>query len=391
MLPTVASSASPVIAMVAGESSGDLLAGRLLSGLRPMLPDARLYGIGGQHMASHGFESRFPMESLTVHGLFEIIPRYREIKAIWAQLLEQLCDEKPDMFLGVDYSGFNLRLEEPLRKAGIPTMHFISPQVWASRRGRIKRIARSVDHMLVIFPFEEQIYKDAGIPVTYVGHPLAQVIPMVPDVAGAKTALGLAQDRRVVTLMPGSRSSELRHNTPGFLKAAKILSAREPGLQFVVPMAGEKQRDLFEQVRAEIGVELDIKVVLGQSHAAMAAADAVLVASGTASLEVALHKKPMVISYKVVWASYPLMRMLTYLPWIGLPNILEGEQVVPELLQYAATPEALADALWQQMDDPALQERLRQRFTDLHHRLLRDTAQESAQAVMQFLQQHGKI
>lgn len=377
--------------MVAGESSGDLLAGRLLSGLRPLLPDAHLYGIGGTHMAEHGFESRFAMESLTVHGLFEIIPRYREIKGIWRQLVEQISDEKPDMFLGIDYSGFNLRLEEPLRRAGIPTMHFISPQIWASRRGRIKRIARSVDHMLVIFPFEEELYRHAGIPVTYVGHPLAQVIPMVPDVAAARTALGLAHDRRVIALMPGSRTSELRRNTPGFLRAAQILAKREPGLQFVVPMAGEKQQALFEQVCREERIELDCKVVIGQSHPAMAAADAVLVASGTASLEVALHKKPMVVSYKVVWASYPLMKMLTYLPWIGLPNILAGEQVVPELLQYDATPEALADALWGQMNDPLLLASLQQRFTDLHHRLLRDTATESAQAVMQFLHHHGRV
>lgn len=382
----MASSDNLSIAMVAGESSGDLLASRLLSGLRPRLPDCRMHGIGGVHMAEQGFESHVPMDKLTVRGLFEVIPRYREIKGIQNTLRDQLLAERPAAFIGVDYPGFNLGLEEQLKAAGIPTMHFIGPQIWAWRGWRIKKIIRSVSHMLVIFPFEEEIYCKAGVPVTYVGHPLAEIIPMEPDMVGARNKLALVQNTRVVAIMPGSRMSELKYNTPGFMAAAKILAQREPGLQFVVPMAGTAQKDYFDVLRQEAGAEhLNMKVTIGDSHVAMTAADAVLVASGTASLEVALHKKPMVISYKILRASYEIMRHMNYMPWVGLPNILAREFVVPELLQNAATPEALADALWNQMNDTAYLAALRQRFTDMHHALLRDTANESARAVCRLI------
>ena len=373
--------------MVAGESSGDLLASRLLTGLRPRLPQAQLHGIGGSHMAEHGFVSNWPMDKLTVRGLFEIIPRYREIKGIQNALRDQLLADRPDLFIGVDYPGFNLGLEEQLRAAGIPTMHYIGPQIWAWRGGRIKKIARAVSHMLVIFPYQEEIYRNAGIPVTYVGHPLAEVIPMEPDLTAAREVLGLHQERRVVAILPGSRMSEIKYNTASFLGAARLLQQREPGLQFIAPMAGEKQRALFEQlIEQTASNDLSIKIVDGQSHRVMEAADAVLVASGTASLEVALYKKPMVSAYKMMRASYEIMRHMNYQPWVGLPNILAREFVVPELLQNAATPQALADAIWQQLDNPVLQASLRQRFTDMHHSLLRDTANVSAQAVCTLLE-----
>lgn len=373
--------------MVAGESSGDLLASRLLSGLQPRLPQARLHGIGGPLMAEHGFVSDWPMDKLTVRGLFEVIPRYREIKGIQNALRDQLLAQRPAAFIGVDYPGFNLGLELQLREAGIPTMHFIGPQIWAWRGGRIKKIARAVSHMLVIFPFEEEIYRKAGVPVTYVGHPLAEVIPMVPDQGGARARLGLQQQHRMIAIMPGSRMSELKYNTASFLGAARLLAKREPGLQFVAPMAGERQRAYFEHLVEQTGsADLGIQIVTGRSHSVMEAADAVLVASGTASLEVALYKKPMVIAYKMMWASYAIMRHMNYQPWVGLPNILAREFVVPELLQDAATPQALADALWRQLDDVACQASLRQRFTEMHHALLRDTANASAEAVCHLLQ-----
>jgi lipid-A-disaccharide synthase len=384
----VASSDNLSLAMVAGEASGDILASRLLSGLRPRLPDCRIHGIGGSHMAEYGFESHEPMDKLTVRGLFEIIPRYREIKGIQNALRDRLLAERPAAFIGVDYPGFNLGLEEQLKAAGIPTMHFIGPQIWAWRGWRIKKIKRAVSHMLVIFPFEEEIYRNAGVPVTYVGHPLAEIIPMVPDMTAARNQLALVQNTRVIAILPGSRMSELKYNTPGFLAAAKILVQREPGLQFVVPMAGEKQKAYFEELRLQAGAEhLNMKVTIGNAHVAMTAADAVLVASGTASLEVALHKKPMVISYKMMRASYEIMHHMNYMPWVGLPNILAREFVVPELLQNAATPQALADALWQQMNDASHVASLRQRFTDMHHSLLRDTANESARAVCKLIHQ----
>lgn len=381
----------PSIALVAGESSGDLLGSRLLSGVRERLPDVRLSGIGGQHMIEQGLVSDYPMDKLTVRGLFEVIPRYRELKAVQNTLRDKLLSQRPDVFIGVDYPGFNLGLEEQLRKAGIPTMHFIGPQIWAWRGGRIKQIKRAVSHMLVIFPFEENIYRNAGIPVTYVGHPLAEVIPMTPDTTAARTRLGLAQDKRVVAVMPGSRMSELKLNAPGFLAAARLLRQRDPQLQFISPMAGERQLAFFTQQIEQGGYQdLELKVISGQSHSAMEAADAVLVASGTASLEVALYKKPMVISYKVMWASYQVMRHMGYQPWVGLPNILEREFLVPELLQHDATPQALADAMWYQLEDHKHQQSLVRRFTDLHHRLLRDTARESANAVCQVLGTRGR-
>ncbi|NMM28084.1 MAG: lipid-A-disaccharide synthase [Glaciimonas sp.] len=372
--------------MVAGESSGDLLASRLLSGLRVHLPQTRMHGIGGLKMAEQGFVSDWPMEKLTVRGLFEVIPRYREIKSIQNTLRDQLLAEKPAVFIGVDYPGFNLGLEMQLKRAGIPTVHFIGPQIWAWRGGRIKKIAKAVSHMLVVFPFEEAIYRQAGIPVTYVGHPLAEVIPLLPDVAAARAALHLPPAGKVVAILPGSRISELKYNTEAFIGAAKLLAQREPGLRFVVPMAGAQQRDYFVQLLAQAGlVDVPLQLVDGQSHTVLAAADAVLVASGTASLEVALFKKPMVIAYRMMRASWEIMRHMGYQPWIGLPNILAREFLVPELLQDAATPQALADALWQQLTDVSLQASLQQRFIEMHHALLRNTAKESAQAVLQLM------
>ncbi len=371
------------IAMVAGETSGDLLAGRLLSGLRPQLPDADMYGIGGAHMLAHGFRSDWPMEKLGVRGLFEVIAHYREIKGIQNALRDRLLAEKPAVFIGVDAPDFNLGLEMQLKQAGIPTMHFIGPSIWAWRGGRIRKIARSVSHMLVVFPFEQAIYETAGIPATYVGHPLAEVIPMTPDVGGARTKLGLPHDATVVAILPGSRMSELKYNTAAFIGAARILRQRDPSLHIVVPMAGDMQRSYFRQLLLEAGLQdVELQIINGDSHAAMAAADAVLVASGTATLEVALFKKPMVIAYKMMRASWVVMRHMGYQPWIGLPNILAREFIVPELLQDAATPEALAEALTAQLENPS---RLLQRYTDMHHSLLRNTAQESAQAVLNLI------
>ncbi|MFZ6678676.1 lipid-A-disaccharide synthase [Undibacterium sp. Tian12W] len=376
----------PIIAMVAGETSGDMLANRLLSGLCPALPDAHMHGIGGPRMAEHGFINDWPMDKLSVRGLFEVLAHYREISGIRKQLREQLLLEKPDVFIGVDAPDFNLDLEIQLKRAGIPTMHYISPSIWAWRGGRIKKIAEAVSHMLVVFPFEEEIYRKAGIPVTYVGHPLAQVIPMETDMAAARDELGLDKNARVVTILPGSRMSEIKYNTEAFIQTAKILCQRDPHLQIVVPMAGEKQRSYY--IKLVVDAKLDNVPVLlidGRSHTAIAAADTVLVASGTASLEVALFKKPMVIAYKMMEASWQILRHMGYQPWIGLPNILAREFLVPEFLQSAARPDAMADALWQQLSDEALQERLKQRFVDMHHSLLRDTANVSAQAVLQLI------
>jgi lipid-A-disaccharide synthase len=382
----VASSAKLAIAMVAGETSGDLLASRLLSGLRPLLPEATFHGIGGPKMAEYGFHSDWPMERLSVRGLFEVLAHYREIKGIQNALRDHLLAEKPAAFIGVDAPDFNFGLEKQLKQAGIPTMHFISPSIWAWRGGRIKKIAGAVSHMLVVFPFEEEIYRKAGIPVTYVGYPLAEVIPIAPDVAAARVALDLPLDGPVVSILPGSRMSELKYNAAAFVAAAKLLAQRDPSIRFVVPMAGEKQQAYFAELVAKAGfADVPLQIVTGRSHLAIAASDAVLVASGTATLEVALFKKPMVIGYKMMRASWEVLRHMGYQPWIGLPNILARDFVVPELLQDAATPQALADALWTQLSDIPHRERLRQRFTEMHQSLLRDSAKESAQAVLRLI------
>ncbi|MBS0309001.1 MAG: lipid-A-disaccharide synthase [Proteobacteria bacterium] len=374
--------------MVAGETSGDILASRLLSGLRPQLPDAHIHGIGGSAMQQHGFVSDWPMEKLSVRGLFEVLAHYREIKGIQIALRDCLLIEKPAAFIGVDAPDFNLGLEMQLKDAGIPTVHFIGPSIWAWRGGRIKKIARAVSHMLVIFPFEEKIYREAGIPATYVGHPLAEVIPLKPDVQAARGALGLKQDAPVVAILPGSRMSELKYNSAAFIGAARLLAQRDASIQFVVPMAGEKQQAYFLQLLTQAGLQdVTLHITDGQSHAAIAAADAVLVASGTATLEVALFKKPMVIAYKMMRASWHIMRHMGYQPWVGLPNILARDFVVPELLQDDASPQTLAEALWRQLIDTAARFTLEQRFTDMHHTLLRNTAQESAQAVLNLIAQ----
>ena len=374
--------------MVAGEPSGDMLAARLLSGLRPMLQDAHFHGIGGTQMAEQGFVSDFPMDKLSVRGLFEVLAHYREIKGIRDTLREQLLLERPAVFIGVDAPDFNLDLEIALKNAGIPTVHFISPSIWAWRGSRINKIKRAVSHMLVIFPFEEEIYRKAGIPVTYVGHPLAEVIPMEPDQNAALDKLGLSHDTRVVAILPGSRMSEIKYNASAFVGAAELLHKRDRGLRFVVPMAGAAQRAYFEKIIGPARLQkLPLTIVDGQSHTVLAASTAVLVASGTATLEVALFKKPMVIGYRMHPASWQILRLMAYQPWVGLPNILAEEFLVPEVLQDRATPHALASALWVQISSDPNRQRLRRRFIDLHHDLMSNTASEGAYAVKQLLAQ----
>ena len=374
------------LAVVAGESSGDLLASRLLSGLRPQLPQAHIHGIGGKHMAEFGFISDFSMETLSVRGLFEVLLHYREIKSVQTRLIDQLLAQRPEVFVGVDAPDFNFTVEQRLKEAGIPTVHFIGPSIWAWRAGRIKKIARSVSHMLVIFPFEAEIYQAANIPVTYVGHPLAEMLPLEPDMLKARRELGLPLDGPVVTIMPGSRLSEIYYHTDAFIGAAKILAQRDPTIRFVVPMVGTKQRNAYMQrvISARLS-DVPILLIDGRSHTAITAANSVLVASGTATLEVALLKKPMVIAYKQMWATWQIMRRMGYQPWVGLPNILAREFLVPEFLQDAATPISLADAIWKQLHDDKLVAHLKQRFLEMHHSLLRDSAKESAQAILQII------
>jgi lipid-A-disaccharide synthase len=374
------------IAMVAGETSGDLLASHLIRALRRHLPDAEFFGIGGPKMQAEGFEVRWPCELLAVHGYVDALKRYRELSGIRRELLGQIRAERPDAFIGVDAPDFNLWLEGKVRDAGIPAIHFVGPSIWAWRGGRIKRIARSVSHMLCLFPFEPELYERAGVPVSYVGHPLADEFPLEPDRAEARERLGIAAERRVVAMLPGSRQSEVRNLADIFIGTAKTLHERDPERLFLVPLATRETRQLFEEaLHRQDASELPIRMLFGHAVEAMTAADVVLVASGTASLEAALLKRPMVITYRIGKWQYRLMKRMAYLPWVGLPNILCGETVVPELLQDEADPAHLAAAIDDWFADDARRAAVEARFTALHHTLRQDTARRAAEAILPYL------
>jgi lipid-A-disaccharide synthase len=375
--------ASRRVALVAGETSGDLLAGLLLQGLRGRWPDLSAVGIGGAAMAKQGFEAWWPSDKLAVRGYVEVLRHYREIAGIRAQLRQRLLLERPDVFIGVDAPDFNLDLESGLRSAGVKTVHFICPSIWAWRPERVEKIRRSADHVLCIFPFEPELLARHGIEATYVGHPIANVIPLVPDRLAARRALGLEGEGPVVAILPGSRRSEVQYLARRFFEAAVLMRSRRPDLRFVVP-AVPALREAIEAHARDAGLQ-DVLVVQGLSHEVLAACDVTLIASGTATLEAALFKRPMVIAYNMHWLSWIIMRRKQLQPWVGLPNILSSDFVVPELLQDAATPAALADATLAWLDSPQRVALLEDRFTQLHHLLLRDTASLATDAIEKVL------
>lgn len=372
------------LAMVAGETSGDLLAGLLLDGVKARWPAVQAGGIGGTQMARRGFAAWWPSDKLAVRGYVEVLRHYREIVGIRAQLRARLLRERPDVFIGVDAPDFNLDLEHDLREAGIRTVHFVCPSIWAWRPERIEKIKRSVDHVLCIFPFEVELLAQHGIAATYVGHPLANVIPAVPDKAAARAALGLTGEDTVVAILPGSRRSEVHYLAERFFRAAAVLRQARPGIKFVVPAIPSLQTEITELAR-RTGMTAHLQIVAGQSHTVLAACDVTLIASGTATLEAALFKRPMVIAYAMHWLSYQLMRRKKLQPWIGLPNILCQDFVVPELIQHEATPQQLAQATLQWLDAPERVQALRQRFIALHDELRRDTPRLAADAIAQVL------
>ncbi len=368
------------IALVAGEISGDLLGGLLMDGLKAQWPDAQFVGIGGAQMQRRGMQAWWPSEKLAVRGYVEVLRHYREIVDIRKQLKARLMAEKPDIFIGIDAPDFNLDLETDLKAAGVRTAHFVSPSIWAWRPERIDKVREAVDHVLCIFPFEKTLYDDAGISASYVGHPLASVIPMLPDKAAARLQLGLSSADTVVALLPGSRADEIKYLISRYFEALALMKSAQPAIKFIVPCVPSLE-SAIELAARQAGVLAHVQLLKGQSHAALSACDVALVASGTATLEAALFKRPMVIAYNMHWASWLIMRRKKLQPWVGLPNILCGEFVVPELLQDAATPQALAQAVLVWLDSPAKIQALEQRFTALHHDLLRDTPQLSALAI----------
>lgn len=375
----------PRLGMVAGEPSGDLLAQLLLGGLKQRWPALQSFGLGGPQMQTQGFDAWWNYDLLAVHGYsLELLLRLRRLFALRAELGDRLLKEHPDAFIGVDVPDFNLGLEARLKKAGTRTIHFVSPSIWAWRGGRIHKIREAVDHVLCLFPFEPEIYQRAGIAASYVGHPLADAIPLEVPREAARTALGLPLDARVIALLPGSRRGEVRHIAPALLGAAARLAKQNPDLRFVLP-AMRGVRDLLDPMVAKFAGQFDLQVLDGRSHEALAACDLTLIASGTATLEAALFKRPMVITYSMHWLSWIRMQGMAYQPWVGLPNILLRGFVVPELLQDSCTPEAVAQAAQQWLDSPSRCEGVGQRFAELHHLLRQDTARRASDAVAQVL------
>jgi lipid-A-disaccharide synthase len=378
---------APRIAMVAGEASGDLLAGLVLDGLRARWPDLQSTGIGGPQMAKRGFQAAWPSDKLAVHGYnMDVFLRLYELINIRKQLRERLLQERPAVFIGVDAPDFNLGLEAALKAKGVPTVHFVCPSIWAWRADRVEKIRRAADHVLCIFPFEPALLAEHGIAATYVGHPLASVIPLNPDRAVARQRLGLGDADDVVAILPGSRQSEIKYLALRFFQAAAQMLLARPAIKFVVP-AIPSLKEQIEAIAAQAGLAGRVQIVAGQSHTVLAACDVTLIVSGTATLEAALFKRPMVIAYNMHWLSWKLMQRKQLQPWVGLPNILCADFVVPELLQDAATPQALAEATLQWLDakGSAKIAALEEKFTALHHLLQRDTAQLATHAIEEII------
>lgn len=369
--------------MVAGEASGDLLGAHLIAALTGRRPALRFSGIGGPKMQALGFDSLHPMQKLSVRGYAEVLRHYREITGIRRQLAARLLDNPPSIFIGVDAPDFNLDLERGLKSAGIPTVHYVSPSIWAWRAGRMGKISAAVSHMLALFPFEAPLYEKAGVPVTYVGHPLADLIPLEVNKDEARAQLRLPMRHPIIALLPGSRKSELHYMAETFVKTARRLYEEFKEIHFVCPMASRETRDLFETaMRHHAGSELPLTLMFGHSHEALAAADIALVASGTASLEAALFKTPMVIAYRMSPVTWTLMRRMIRLPYVGLPNILANDTVVAEFLQQRATPGALANALTELLHDADQRRKQVARFREIHLELRQNTAQKAADAVL---------
>jgi lipid-A-disaccharide synthase len=376
----------PTIGIVAGEASGDLLGSHLIRSLKKHRPDIQFVGIAGPKMQAEGAVSLFPMERLAVRGYFEVLRHLFGILRIRRQLLAYFKKNPPDLFIGIDAPDFNFGLERKLKCRGVKTVHYVSPSIWAWRKGRMRKIRRTVSHMLALFPFEAPLYEKAGVPVTYVGHPLADMLPMEPDQARAQRDLKLAPDKLVIALLPGSRQSELDYMADLFIRAAKQIYQEAPNAQFLVPVISQETRWKFQAALAANDAEaLPVSILFGHAHLAMEAADAVIVASGTATLEAALLKRPMVIAYRMSPLSWQILRHMNYLQHVGLPNILAGKTVVPELLQGDATPERLADSVLKMVNNKINVDEIKREFSVIHNILKQNTEEKAARVILDML------
>ncbi|WP_444896540.1 lipid-A-disaccharide synthase [Microbulbifer sp. SSSA005] len=373
------------IGIVVGEASGDILGSGLMAALKTRLPNVEFGGIAGPRMLELGAKSLFPMERLSVMGLVEPLKRLPELLKIRRSLRRHFTDSPPDLFIGIDSPDFTLTLEAALKAEGIPTVHYVSPSVWAWRQGRIKKIARAVDHMLTLLPFEANFYRDNQVPVTFVGHPLADEIPLQVDVAGERKALGFEKDDRVIALLPGSRGGEVRMLGPLFLQTARWCHQRHSDIKFVIPAANKQRMDEIQEQLKDYP-ELPITLLEGQSRRAVSAADCVLIASGTATLETMLLKKPMVVTYKLGRLTSLIVSRMLHTPWVSLPNLLAQKELVPEILQNDAIPENLGAAVMQYFEDPLLGDHLEREFFEMHQQLRRNASERAADAVVGLLE-----
>lgn len=378
------------IGIVVGEASGDILGAALMSSLRKRFPDAEFCGIGGSRMLAQGFHSFFPQDRLAVMGLVEPLKRLPELLRIRRFLIDHFISNPPAVFIGIDSPDFNLTIEEKLKASHIPTVHYVSPSVWAWRQKRIVKIARSVDLMLTLLPFEAEFYQQHQVPVEFVGHHLADEIPLDIDQQAAREQFDIPADAKVIALLPGSRHSEVEKLGPLFLQTAACCFKRNSSLRFIIPAANV---DRYRQLHLQLDgySDLPIQLVQGHSQQVMAAADALLIASGTTALEAMLLKRPMVIAYRLAWMSWAILSRMVKTPFVGLPNLLAGREMVPELLQESATPEKMSDALMHYFEFPEQTETLKQEFYQMHTRLRRDASERAAEAVAQLIRSRQSL
>jgi lipid-A-disaccharide synthase len=376
----------PTIGIVAGEASGDLLGSHLIRALKKRRPDLEFVGIAGPKMMAEGAKTLFPMERLSVRGLVEVIRHLPGLLKLRRQLAQHFLQNPPDLFIGIDAPDFNFALERKLKQHGIRTIHYVSPSIWAWRKGRIRKIKAAVSHMLALFPFEPAIYQAADIPVSYVGHPLADILPLESSMQEAREDLKLQNAHQVIAMLPGSRQSEVRQLAKLYVRTARLMLNKQPSLKFLIPLVTKETREIFQQaIYDDNAQDLPLQILFGHAHLAMQAADAIIVASGTATLEAALIKRPMVITYRMPRLSWMLLKRMNYLPYVGLPNILANRFVVPELLQHDANPEKLAETTLRLIEDKTMAAEIREEFTRMHETLRQNTEEKAADAILAYL------
>ena len=374
------------IAIVAGESSGDLLGSHFIRSLKSARSDLRFIGVAGPKMAKEGASSYFSMEELSVRGYFEAFRKLFHLLTLRKNLLNQILDAKPDLFIGIDAPDFNFWIERQLKKKGIPVIHYVSPSIWAWRRNRLKKIKKSIDHMLTIFPFEKNIYTKAHIQATYVGHPLAEMIPLHPNKKKAQDKLKIIKTTKVIALLPGSRQGEVKWHAQLLIDSAIELSKKMRDVKFLVPLPTRETYVIFSKALFKnTHAELDIQLLIGHASDAIDASDLVIVASGTATLEAALYKKPMIVIYKMSSISWEILKRMQYLPYVSLPNILLNKFFVPELLQKDATPENITNKALEILKDASYRRNLLIQFTKIHHQLKQNTSYRLNKIILKFL------